>query len=222
MKHLWQRLSKRERGLVLVTAAIVVIALIRYLLILPFYQRWEWVKNQLEVQPQLLEKNMRFISQQENLAAALDAAQKEIKLRESKLLAGNTASVSASDLQETVQALAAKEGAQVITTRVLNPEPAGSFSKIAIQMELGGQVDQIANFIRTLDSSPKLLVVEEMNVRSLFRPVSVPQPQPVAQTAVQNLRVSVTVAGFIRNPSRGPDKGEPKPAPQAEDAGMES
>lgn len=198
MKHFWQRLSRRERGLVLVTLAILVIALARYLLILPFLERWDWVKNQLEIQPQLLEKNLRFVTQQERLTAALDAAQKEIKIREPKLLSGNTASVSASDLQEIVQGLATKEGSQVITTRVLNPEPAGSFSKIAIQMELGGQIDQIANFIRAVDNSPKLLVVDEINVRSLFRPVRIPQPQAVAQTAIQNLRVSVTIAGFVR------------------------
>jgi Tfp pilus assembly protein PilO len=208
MKRLWQRLSQRERALVLVVLGILVLVLARYLLVLPFLERWAWVRNQLEVQPQLLEKNLRFINQQENLIAALDAARKEIKLREPKLLSGNTASVSASDLQETVQGLATKEGAQVITTRVLNPEPAGSFSKIAIQMEIGGQIDQIANFIRGIDSSPKLLVVDEINVRSLFRPVSVPQPQ-AAQAAIQNLRVSVTIAGFIRSQSTGTEKAPP-------------
>jgi Tfp pilus assembly protein PilO len=217
MNRLWQRLSRRERGLVFVTLAILVAALARYLVIAPYVERRDWVKNQLEVQPQLLEKNMRFVAQQEHLLAALDAVQKEIKLKEPKLLSGTTASVSASDLQETVQGLATKEGAQVITTRVLNPESAGSFSKIGIQLEIGGQIDQIANLIRGIDSSPKLLVVDEINVRSLFRPAGVPQPQGVPQVAIQNLRVSLTVAGFVRAESAGAGKNEPagaaKPAP---------
>jgi hypothetical protein len=221
MKRLWQRLSQRERGLVFLTVAILVLALARYLVVLPFVERWDWVKNQLDVQPQLLEKNLRFIAQQESLTAARDAAQKEIKLREPKLLSGNTASVSASDLQETVQGVATKEGAQVITTRVLNPEPAGSFSKIAIQMELGGQIDQIANFVRAIDQSPKLLVVDEINVRSLFRPIGIPQPQAVPQTAVQNLRVSVTIAGFIRNQPLS-EKPQPAPARREGEADIES
>jgi ACT domain-containing protein len=222
MKRLWQRLSQRERGLVVVTIGILVVALMRYLLVIPFLEHWDWVKNQLEVQPQLLEKNIRFIAQQENLVVALDAARKEIKIREPKLLSGNTASVSASDLQETIQGLATKEGAQVITTRVLNPEPAGSFSKIAIQMEIGGQIDQIANFIRSIDSSAKLLVVDEINVRSLFRPVAIQQPQAVSQAAIQNLRVSVTIAGFVRSESGAAPKNETSgaskstPAPSAE------
>ena len=90
------------------------------------------------------------------MAAALEGARNELKAREPKLLTGDTLSVSASDLQETVQALASKEGTQVITTRVLNPEPSGSFSKISIQMENGGQIDQLREVVRGIESSPKL------------------------------------------------------------------
>ena len=98
-----------------------------------------------------------------------------------------------------IQGLATKEGTQVITTRVLNPETAGSFAKISIQMEIGGQIDQLASLIRGIENSPKLLMVDEINVRSLFRPVGFPQPQGVPQLAAQNLRVSLTVSGLARS-----------------------
>jgi len=198
MKRFWERLSRRERGLVGATLAILIILLARYFIIAPYLERREWVKSQLELQPQLLEKNQRYLARKDEFAAGLEAARNEIKAREPKLLTGDTPSVSASDLQDTVQNLAVKGGTQVITTRVLNPETVGSFAKIAIQMEIGGQIDQIANLMRAIDTSPKLLVVDEINVRSLFRPVGVPQPQAVPQVAIQNLRVSLTVAGYSR------------------------
>jgi type II secretory pathway component PulM len=198
MKRFWQRLSTRERGLVALTLAILVVFLAKYLVVTPFLERREWVKSQLDSQPQLLEKNLRYLAQKEALAAALESARNEITKRGPKLLTGDTPSVSASDLQETVQALANREGTQVITTRVLNPEPAGSLSKISIQMEIGGQIEQIANLVRSLETSPKLLVVDEINIRSLFRPIGFPQPQGVPQLPAQNLRVSITVAGYAR------------------------
>jgi Tfp pilus assembly protein PilO len=197
MKQLWQRLSKRERGLVVATVVILIAVLGRISIVSPYMARREWVQTQLEIQPQLLEKNLRYIGQKEQLNAALEAARNDIKARESKLLTGDTPSVNASDLQETVQALAVKEGTQVITTRVLNPEPTGAFSKIAIQMEVGGQVEQIATLIRGIETSPKLLIIDEINVRSLFRPIGLAQ-QNVSPVAAQNLRVSITVAGFAR------------------------
>lgn len=208
MKRIWERFSRRERGLVGVTLAILIILVARYFIVAPYLERREWVKSQLELQPQLLEKNQRYIARKDEFAAGLEAARNEIKAREPKLLTGDTPSVSASDLQDTVQNLAVKGGTQVITTRVLNPETVGSFAKIAIQMEIGGQIDQIVNLMRAIDTSPKLLVVDEINVRSLFRPVGVPRPQAVPQVAVQNLRVSLTVAGYARAQPPAPAKTE--------------
>jgi ACT domain-containing protein len=211
MNQLWQRLSKRERSLVVVTLAIIFVVLARYVVIGPFVERWEWVRSQLEIQPQLLEKNLRFLGQKEELVAMLEATQSELKAREPKLLTGDTPSVSASDLQDVIQGLATKEGTQVITTRVLNPEAAGSFAKISIQMEIGGQIDQLASLIRGIENSPKLLMVDEINVRSLFRPAGFPQPQGVPQLAAQNLRVSLTVSGLARSQAPTTTKSEPAP-----------
>jgi Tfp pilus assembly protein PilO len=197
VKQLWQRFSQRERALVVVTVVILLVVLGRISVVNPYMAHREWVQTQLEIQPQLLEKNLRYIGQKEQLNAALEAARNDIKARETKLLTGDTPSVNASDLQETVQAMAVKEGTQVITTRVLNPEATGAFSKIAIQMEVGGQVDQVATLVRGIETSPKLLVIDEINVRSLFRPTGIAQ-QGVPQVPAQNLRVSITVAGFAR------------------------
>jgi Tfp pilus assembly protein PilO len=208
MSDLWRRLSKRERGLTILTAVIVLVFIAKFAVITPFLERREWVKNQLESQPQLLQKNLRYLAQKEALLVALEAARAQIKMQEPKLLTGDTPSVSASDLQETVQAMATREGTQVITTRVLNPETAGSFSKIGIQMEIGGQIQQIANLIRGIETAPKLLVIDEINVRSLFRPIGFPQPQGAPQPPAQNLRISLTVAGFARTQGSSSPKAE--------------
>ena len=208
MNNFWQRLSKRERSLALLTALILLVFVGKFAVVTPFLERRDWVKQQLESQPQFLAKNRRYLGQKEAMLAALEAARADVKAQEPKLLTGDTPSVSASDLQETVQALATREGTQVITTRVLNPEAAGSFSKIAIQMEIGGQIQQVANLIKGLETSPKLLVIDEVNVRSLFRPIGFPQPPGTPQLPAQNLRISLTVAGYARAPAAAPAKGE--------------
>jgi Tfp pilus assembly protein PilO len=214
MSNFWRRLAKRERGLVILTALILAVFVAKYAVISPFLERREWVKSQLDSQPQLLQKNLRYVGQKDALLGALEAARAQIKTQEPKLLTGDTPSVSASDLQETVQAMATREGTQVITTRVLNPEPSGSFSKIGIQLEIGGQIQQIANLIRGIENAPKLLIIDEINVRSLFRPIGFPQPQGVPQVPAQNLRISLTVAGFAR--------AQGAPSPKAENPNDQS
>jgi hypothetical protein len=199
MNDFWRRLSRRERLLVALTGVILAIFVIKYAVITPYTSRRAWVRSQLESQPQLLAKNLRYLNQKETMLAGLAAARVLIQAQEPKLLSGATPSVSASDLQETVQALAAREGTQVITTRVLNPEPVGSFSKIGIQLEIGGQINQVVNLIKGIESSPKLLMIDEINVRSLFRPVGFPQPPGGAQAPLQNLRISLMVSGYARS-----------------------
>jgi Tfp pilus assembly protein PilO len=201
------------------TGAIVLFFIGKMAIATPLLERRATIKGQLESQPQLLQKNLRYLSQKDSLLAALAAARNQIKSIEPALLTGDTPSVTASDLQETVQSLASREGTQVITTRVLNPEPSGSFSKIAIQMEIGGQVQQLASLIRGIESAPKLLVIDEINVRSLFRPVGFPQVPGAQPAAQQNLRVSLTVVGFARaQPAPAAKPGAPSsPAKAAPD-----
>jgi Tfp pilus assembly protein PilO len=212
MKRIWQRLSKREKNLVVLTLVILVVFLGRYLLVSPFLERRERVKSQVEIEPQLLEKNVRYVNQKTEMTTALEKARAELKATEPYLLSGDTPSVSASDLQQTVQNLAAKEGTQVITTRVLNPETMGSFTKIPVQIEVGGQIDQIANLIKGIESAEKLLVVNELNIRSLFTAAPPVRQQVAPQVPAQNLRASLTIAGFTRTQRVPPTKSEPAPA----------
>lgn len=197
MKRVWQRLSKRERGLVVLTLLIFLLVTGRYFLVAPLLEHREWVKGQLEIQPQLLEKNFRYVSQKAEIVGGLEKARGELKAIESALLSGDTPSVSASDLQQTVQGLAIKEGTQVISTRVLNPEAVGSFTRIPIQVEVSGQINQVANLIKGIESAEKLLVVNELNIRSLFVPVAARQPA-APQLPAQNLRASLTISGLAR------------------------
>ncbi len=197
MKRIWQRLSKRERGLVVLTLFILLLVLGRYFLVSPFLERREWVKSQLEIQPQLLEKNLRYISQKAEMEASLKKARGELKVTEASLLSGDTPSVSASALQEIVRKIAAKEGTRIVTTRVLNPEQIGSLLKILVKVDVTGEIDQVVNLIKGIESDPKLLVVSELNIRSLLsrgrrRRRTVPQRR-------RGLRTTLVISGFARS-----------------------
>lgn len=217
MSSMWQRLSKREKTLVAASLAALLVVLGRYLLVVPYLDHREAVKNQLEIQPQRLEKNLRYVSQKAEIEAGVERARAEIKGLDSVLLSGDTPSVSASSLQEVVQSLAAKEGTQVITTRVLNPETTGQFTKIPIQLEISAQIDQLANLVKGIESADKLLVINELTVRSLFTPAAVRPPGagPSTPSPPQTLRASLVVAGFARS-STGPGQKVDAPSTKAQ------
>jgi Tfp pilus assembly protein PilO len=218
IRRIWQRLSGREKGLVIVTLVIFGLILGRSFVLVPYTERREWVQSQLEIQPQRLEKNLRYIDRKANIMASLEEARAELKTLEPLLLTGDTPSVSASDLQQTVQGLATKGGTQVISTRVLNPEAMSPFTKIPIQLEISGLIEQVASLIQGIETASKLLVINEINVRS-FSIAGAPPRRPDGTSSPlppQNLRVSLTVSGFVRNeplPASPSPKDAAKPAP---------
>ena len=73
MKWFWRRLSKREKAFVVASFAILLIVLGRYFLIVPYLQHKEWVESQLEIQPQLLGKNLRFIDRKAEIESGLQS-----------------------------------------------------------------------------------------------------------------------------------------------------
>jgi Tfp pilus assembly protein PilO len=152
-------------------------------------------------------KNLRYIDRKNDIMAGLDKARAELKSLEPLLLTSDTASVSASDLQQTVQGLASRGGAQVVSTRVLSPEALGPFTRIPIQLEISGVIDQVAGLIQGIESAPKLLVVNEINVRSFAVVGAARRPDGTGAQPPQNLRVSLTVSGFVRNQPAGASKG---------------
>ncbi len=117
------------------------------------------------------------------------------------MLEGDTAPVTASALQETVRGIAAKEGVEIVATRVLNPEPVGSFLKVPIQVEVDGEVEQVSSLIKGIDSSSKLLVVSELTIRSL-RPRARRRGRRQTRNVGKGLRASMVIAGFTR-PTNG-------------------
>jgi hypothetical protein len=184
-------LSQRERGLVYLTGAILLFFVGKVAIATPLLDRQARIKGQLESQPQLLQKNLRYLSQKDSILASLEVARNQIKTIEPALLTGDTPSVTASDLQETVH-VGDSRGTQVIDDAQSQQR---SFSKIAIRRSWPSPT---ANLIRSIESAQKFLVIDEINVRSLFRPVGFPQA-PGAQPGVQqNLRVSLTIVGFAR------------------------
>ena len=215
MKSLWEQRSKREKVLVFASLAISLLVFGHYFLVVPYLQHREWVKNQLELQPQLLTKNLRFIDRKVEIESGLEKARAKLKGLESGLLSGDTPSVSASSIQEVVQVLADKEGIQIITTRVLNPEVMGSFTKIPIQLELSGRIAQLANFIKGIEDTKSLLIVNELEARSLFPAAVTARQIAVGQTPLQTLRVSLIVSGFARIQTASRKKLEPAPLKEA-------
>ncbi|MEE9549844.1 MAG: type II secretion system protein GspM [Candidatus Binatia bacterium] len=197
MKKFWERLSKRERRMALLACSIFVLVLGNYLVLEPYSARREWVKSQLEIQTNLLERQNRYLKRRTQIEGDLKRLKTKLETLKSSLLGGDTPPVSASALQETVRKIAAKEGVQIVSTRVLSPKPVGSFLTISVQLEVSGEVGQLVNLIKGIESNAKFLMVSEVNIRSLASRVN-RRRRPVLRSR-GSLRTTLVISGFARS-----------------------
>lgn len=197
MKKFWERLSKRERRMALLACSIFFLVLGNYLVLEPYSARREWVKSQLEIQTNLLERQNRYLKRRTQIEGDLKRLKTKLETLKSSLLGGDTPPVSASALQETVRKIAAKEGVQIVSTRVLSPKPVGSFLTISVQLEVSGEVGQLVNLIKGIESNAKFLMVSEVNIRSLASRVN-RRRRPVLRSR-GSLRTTLVISGFARS-----------------------
>jgi len=65
---------------------------------------------------------------------------------------------------------------------------------------VSGLIDQVAGLVQSIETAPKLLVINEVNIRSFAVVGTAPRrPDGTSTMPPQNLRVSLTVSGYIRS-----------------------
>ena len=196
----WNRLSKRERSLALLAVAVLVGILLYDRVVTPLVERRTWVRDQLVSQPERFDRSMRYLGREKEIQTRLVAARHRVKSMDRQLLAGNTPSVIASALQKVVRDIATKEGVQIATTRVLDSKEEGAFLRIPIKVDLVGKIEQVANLIKFLDSNPKSLIVDEVNIRSAGNRRRSRRKKGSGQVN-KELRASLVISGFARQES---------------------
>jgi ACT domain-containing protein len=185
--------------MVFLACSIFFLVLGQYLVVEPYSARREWVKSQLEIQTNLLERQNRYLKRRTQIEGDLRRLKTKLEALESALLDGDTPPVSASALQETVRKIAAKEGVQIVSTRVLSPKSVGSFLTIPVQLEVSGEVGQLVNLIKGIESNAKLLVVSEVNIRSLASRVNRRRKSRPILRSRGSLRTTLVISGYARS-----------------------
>ena len=197
MTQFWKRLSRRERILTLVAVAVLAGGILYDRVVTPLIQRRAWVREQLVLQPELFKRSLRYLTREQDIQSQLEEARKRVESMDRLLWVGDTPSVIAAELQKAVRGIAAREGVQIATTRVLDSKEAGAFLRIPLQVDVVGKIEQVANLIKYLDSNPKYLIVDEVNIRAARRK----RPRRRAGAAQQEsdeLRVSLVISGVAK------------------------
>ena len=113
-----------------------------------------------------LAKYMVLFGEKPEMEKQLAALKEERKTDNSKLIEGQTPSIAAAALQETVNGIITAPGGTILSQRVGKPETLGKFTLITVSMDITlPDVRALADILYTIETRTPYLVVKEIDVR---------------------------------------------------------
>ncbi|HXK59105.1 MAG TPA: type II secretion system protein GspM [Acidobacteriota bacterium] len=180
-----RKLSKRDKRALIGGGVAVLLYLLVFHLILPFYDAGTSIDSQLEQKKRMLQAGIRTIQEQKVYAAQLTEVEKVLEQYQQRLLDARDATTAATQLDEIVRMLASQNNVTLTKSNPLPERKVGDrYAKVTIQINLDADLASATAFLYSLSTHPKFLAVENFSV-SKFRMTSTLQPR-------------MDVSGFIR------------------------
>jgi len=183
-------ISGRERTLVVFGGGILALVLAWLWLIVPVLDKQRHAAEMIPEREQVLERRRALIARKASITAEMESTDARIQKLNERLLTAAAPAVAASELQKLTKEMAAQAATEIRSERILVPVENGELLVIPVEIAVSGEIRQLVDLLSRLESSPKLLTVQDLKVRV----VNVTQPKELLAT--------ITLAGYILPPGK--------------------
>jgi len=91
----------------------------------------------------------------------------ERKPLEGDLVAGTNAALAAATMQELLKAVVTENGGELVSAQALEAEPAGDLERVAMKIELKGDIEALHAILHRIESGKPVLFVDHLELRPL-------------------------------------------------------
>jgi Tfp pilus assembly protein PilO len=178
-------LGRRERVLIGVGVAVVLLVVVYLFLVEPLVGRAREAGSRTTAREAVLERRRLTIARGPQIAEELRSIKGQLEAESARLLQGPTAPLAASELQKLVKDAAARNNMEVRSERVLPASDREGLQEVPIEIMIAGSIrDTVATLYR-IEHAERLLMIKDLKIRV----VSVGQPRELLTT--------LTVAGYM-------------------------
>jgi hypothetical protein len=124
------------------------------------------IKEEQEVRLRILDKSNALISEKPNIEKQISKLKEERQANKSNLIEGQTLSLSAASLQETIKGIVVGRGGSISSERVGKPEDHGKFKIITVSIDaVLPDTRALEDILFSIESRTPYLVVKELDTR---------------------------------------------------------
>jgi hypothetical protein len=123
------------------------------------------VKEEQAIKTKTLEKYITLISEKPHLEKKLSLLKETRKTDDSKLIEGQTPSLAAATLQDTIKGIITGRGGTISSERVGKPEDLGKFKIISVSIDaVVPDSRALSDILYSIETRTPYLVVKELNI----------------------------------------------------------
>ncbi|MBN3039080.1 MAG: hypothetical protein JW869_06695 [Candidatus Omnitrophica bacterium] len=155
---LFSKISKREKSIIYVVIFMFSAVLLYILVVNPILSKIAALDGEIENQETRIEKNLRILSRKEVI-------EKEIDYYSSYVMRAKSEQQETVGFLQEMEEMANKSSLYVIDIKAAGLEEGELLNKYLIRLNCEAQIEQITNFFYDVESSKKLLRIEEYDLR---------------------------------------------------------
>jgi hypothetical protein len=185
------KLGYRYRKYVWMVMGVLAAILVYLLVFNPLFDRYQGTLDRIDMAKGRLERSRQLVEQQEHLDRQIKQMEAALKRVESSMFQGDTTSLVGAQMQEIMDGIFRKSGADIRQTRVLKGGDLGPYKEIRISVDMISSLDSLAKIIFDLNHNSYFFMISELSSRS------------TGKLSVNNVRTRMTVMGLMREKSAG-------------------
>lgn len=185
--------APRERALILAGGVILVIALIRFVIISPFLVYRSNLRDDIDANRAMLENATAYLARAGDTARQREALQGRYKQIRGQLVPGDTPTLAAAALQDTLRNLANEKGIDIQSTQVMRDETVGDFKRIAVRITVTGEIKNLADFLNSIEHGPVRVTLPFLEISR--------RGAALRGKGARTLAATLEVSAFIQGPA---------------------
>lgn len=158
------KITPRDKKFIIAGAAAVCLFILIKFIILPAIDTVAGEKEDIAFKERTVEKYIRIIGRQAELQKKLKLLKKEEARINSSLLKGETASLSAADIQKSIDRIATSSIIEIQSVKIMDSGKQDEFATIPVQVRFTSDLSRMKNFIYSIETSQKLLTIPNLKI----------------------------------------------------------
>ncbi|MCC6767374.1 MAG: type II secretion system protein M [Deltaproteobacteria bacterium] len=160
----WAQFSVRERRLIGAAGGVLGLFLVHLLVVSPFLSYRQDLQDDIAAHREKIENGKAYLARTADITRQRDGLQKLYQQVHAQLVPGDTPTLAAANLQNTLHSLAGEKGVEIQSTQVMRDDAVGEFRRIAVRITVTGDLKQVADFLAGVEHGQTRVLIPFLEI----------------------------------------------------------